>query len=98
MLFPLFKKQAFSALLLSSLASIQILAQNRIAIVGGGMAGVATAHYLIKENPTAKITVFEKNPILGGNAHTIETLNEQEKNCLSTQVHNILQTNCGKLI
>lgn len=58
------------------------------------MAGVATAHYLIKENPTAKIT----NPILGGNAHTIETLNEQEKNCLSTQVHNILQTNRGKLI
>lgn len=98
MLFSFIKKQAFSALLIFSFATSSIYAQNRVAIVGGGMAGVATAHYLIKENPTAKITVFEKKTILGGNAHTIETLNEQEKNCLSTQVHNILQTNRGKLI
>jgi len=60
MLFYFSKKQAFSALLLCSLATYHIFAQNRIAIVGGGMAGVATAHFLIKENPTAKITVFEK--------------------------------------
>ncbi|HEY8366939.1 MAG TPA: hypothetical protein VIL57_07310 [Bacteroidia bacterium] len=47
-------------MLLCSLATYHIFVQNRIAIVGGGMVGVGTAHYLIKENPTAKITVFEK--------------------------------------
>lgn len=50
-------------------------AQRNVPIVGGGMAGVATAHFILKSDPSAKVTIFEKNKILGGNAHTISTIN-----------------------
>ena len=43
----------------------------KIAIIGGGAAGMATAHYLDKQ---CDVTVFEKQPMLGGN---IRTLNKQ---------------------
>jgi predicted NAD/FAD-binding protein len=39
----------------------------KIGIIGGGIAGVATAYYLGKEH---EITIFEKNSKLGGNVDT----------------------------
>ncbi len=46
----------------------------KIAIVGGGAAGMATAYYLNKQH---EVTLFEKQPILGGN---IRTLNKNVTN------------------
>jgi oxygen-dependent protoporphyrinogen oxidase len=39
---------------------------TRIAVLGGGITGLASAHYLAKELPYAKITVYEKSDRLGG--------------------------------
>ncbi|KAK0102541.1 oxygen-dependent protoporphyrinogen oxidase [Cadophora gregata] len=38
----------------------------RIAVLGGGITGLATAHYFARENPNAKITVYENSARLGG--------------------------------
>lgn len=40
----------------------------KIAIIGGGAAGITAAHLL---NKTHHVTVYEKQPILGGNIRTI---------------------------
>lgn len=39
---------------------------NDIAILGGGITGLASAYYLTKELPRAKITVYEASDRLGG--------------------------------
>lgn len=39
---------------------------NDIAILGGGITGLASAYYLTKELPQAKITVYEASDRLGG--------------------------------
>ncbi|KAH6690211.1 protoporphyrinogen oxidase-like protein [Leptodontidium sp. MPI-SDFR-AT-0119] len=38
----------------------------RIAVLGGGITGLASAHYFVRENPNAKITVYESSSRLGG--------------------------------
>ena len=37
-----------------------------IAVLGGGLTGLATAFHISRQLPSAKITVFEKNHRLGG--------------------------------
>ena len=37
-----------------------------IAILGGGLTGLATAFHLTRQLPQAKITIYEKNTRLGG--------------------------------
>ena len=44
----------------------------KIAIVGGGISGLATAFYIKKGNPKAQITLFEKEDKLGGKMMTKE--------------------------
>lgn len=44
----------------------------RVAIVGGGMAGVSAAHHVLALDKNVEITLFEKEHNLGGNARTIE--------------------------
>jgi len=39
---------------------------NDIAILGGGITGLASAYYLTKELPNAKITIYEASDRLGG--------------------------------
>jgi oxygen-dependent protoporphyrinogen oxidase len=39
---------------------------NRIAIVGGGISGLASAHFIAKEFPKSKITLYESQNRLGG--------------------------------
>ena len=39
---------------------------REIAILGGGLTGLATAFYLNRELPKAKITIYEKSKRLGG--------------------------------
>ncbi len=40
----------------------------KIAIIGGGAAGMIAAHYLCDQHD---VTVFEKSPVLGGNIRTL---------------------------
>jgi len=40
--------------------------EERYAIIGGGITGLSAAHYLSKELPNAKITVYEGSDRLGG--------------------------------
>lgn len=40
----------------------------RVGIIGGGVAGLVTAWLL---DPVCKVTLFEKEPVLGGHAHTV---------------------------
>ena len=47
----------------------------RIAIIGGGIAGVSAAHHILELNDNVHITVFEKKSELGGNARTIQVEN-----------------------
>jgi protoporphyrinogen/coproporphyrinogen III oxidase len=41
-------------------------ATKRIAVLGGGITGLTSAHYLAKELPNAKITIYESGDRLGG--------------------------------
>ncbi|THZ70271.1 Protoporphyrinogen oxidase [Aureobasidium pullulans] len=43
---------------------------NDVAILGGGITGLATAHYLSQSNPNRKVTIYESSPRLGGWLHT----------------------------
>jgi len=47
----------------------------RIAVIGGGMAGVSAAHYIHAFDPNASVTIFEKEKTLGGNAKTVTVTN-----------------------
>lgn len=44
----------------------------KIAIIGGGISGLATAFYILQEKPEASITLFEKSDSLGGKMKTKE--------------------------
>lgn len=48
---------------------------HSIAIIGGGTAGLATAHAIHAIDTQAVITIFEKEPIVGGNAYRVSTEN-----------------------
>jgi L-2-hydroxyglutarate oxidase len=39
--------------------------KKRIAIIGGGIVGLAIAHKLLEEHPTAQVELFEKEKVLG---------------------------------
>jgi len=41
-----------------------------IAVLGGGITGLTTAYYLSRSLPTAKITLLEASPRLGGWLHS----------------------------
>lgn len=51
-----------------SYATSSTIAQpsNEIAVLGGGITGLASAFYLTKELPDAKITIYEASDTLGG--------------------------------
>lgn len=44
------------------------MSRQRIAIVGSGISGLASAHFLSREH---EVTVFEKDNRLGGHSHTV---------------------------
>ena len=44
----------------------------RVAVVGGGISGLAAAHRLGVERPDAEITVLEAGPRIGGSLHRVE--------------------------
>ncbi len=44
----------------------------RIAVVGGGVSGLAAAHRLAVDHPDAEVSVLEAAPRIGGSLHTAE--------------------------
>jgi predicted NAD/FAD-binding protein len=59
--------------------SIYSFSQNKVAIIGGGMAGVSGAQFISEFDPNAQIILFEKEPKLGGNAQTVSVKNKEGK-------------------
>ncbi|MBC9810957.1 FAD-dependent oxidoreductase [Crocinitomicaceae bacterium CZZ-1] len=64
------------------LCSSVVYSQNKIAIIGGGIAGVSAAHYLRQYDAGAQITLFEKEAILGGNAQTVAVTTISGEKCM----------------
>ncbi|TVY32535.1 Protoporphyrinogen oxidase [Lachnellula subtilissima] len=50
---------------------------TRIAVLGGGITGLASAHYLARELPHAKITLYEASDRVGGWLRTTELGGEE---------------------
>ncbi len=42
-----------------------------VAVVGGGVAGLSTAHFVLRARPGADVRVFERASALGGNVKTV---------------------------
>ena len=64
-------------LLLLVFQSVYSFSQNKVAIIGGGMAGVSGAQFISELDPKAQIILFEKEAKLGGNAQTVSVKNKQ---------------------
>ncbi len=45
---------------------------RRVAIVGSGIAGLGTAHALLRQAPDTRLTVFEAGDYFGGHTHTVD--------------------------
>lgn len=68
-----------NTLLLSVLFVLQaffLSAQTKVAVIGGGIAGVSSAYYISQSDSTAQIILFEKEAKLGGNAQTVPVKNK----------------------
>ncbi|HEV3416993.1 MAG TPA: protoporphyrinogen oxidase [Pirellulales bacterium] len=44
---------------------------RRIAVIGGGIAGLAAAHRLLELDPLVRVTIYEASDRLGGSLHTV---------------------------
>lgn len=51
----------------------------KVAIVGGGMAGISAAHNILSSDPEVSITIFEKESAMGGNAKSITLKNSRQE-------------------
>lgn len=54
--------------------------RRRVAIVGGGVTGLATAWHLHVNSPNVDVQLFEADSRLGGHAHTINIPDGNEAN------------------
>ncbi|TSJ47594.1 FAD-dependent oxidoreductase [Fluviicola chungangensis] len=61
------------------LLSLHSFSQTKIAIIGGGMAGVSGAYFIFEMDSSAQIILFEKEEKLGGNAQTVTVKNKEGK-------------------
>jgi uncharacterized protein len=61
------------------LQSVVVFSQTKVAIIGGGMAGVSGAHFILEADPGAQVILFEKEERLGGNAQTVTIKNKAGK-------------------
>lgn len=58
--------------------------KRRVAVVGGGVTGLATAWHLHVNSPDIDVKIFEADSRLGGHAHTINIPNENDNKKDST--------------
>ncbi|MNJ90961.1 protoporphyrinogen oxidase [compost metagenome] len=65
--------------LMPGILSVCSFAQTKVAVIGGGIAGVSGAYFVSELDSTAQITLFEKEEKLGGNAQTVSVRNKEGK-------------------
>ena len=70
-LIPTLKDPALCAAAEAHASGRAPLPPPRVAIVGGGIGGAATAHFLLELRPDVEIDVFEASSQPGGRAHTL---------------------------
>lgn len=58
---------------------IHVFSQTKVAVIGGGIAGVSGAYFISELDPKAQIILFEKEVKLGGNAQTVSVKNHEGK-------------------
>ena len=59
-------RQRYANTLLRDYSSSGPVNAHDVAVLGGGITGLATAYYLTRELPKAKITIYEASDRLGG--------------------------------
>ena len=59
-------------LLLRAAAPITLREERVVGIVGSGVAGAATAHFLRESRPDLRVIVFERDAVIGGRARTVD--------------------------
>ena len=46
--------------------------QKKVAVIGGGVAGLSACWHLLENSPHHDVTLFEAAETLGGHAHTVK--------------------------
>ena len=59
-------------LALRAAAPIAVREERVVGIVGSGVAGAATAHFLRESRPDLRVIVFERDAVIGGRARTVD--------------------------
>ena len=59
-------------LTLRAAAPIAVRKERVVGIVGSGVAGAATAHFLRESRPDLRVIVFERDALIGGRARTVD--------------------------
>ena len=59
-------------LLLRAAAPIAVRKERVVGIVGSGVAGASTAHFLRESRPDLRVIVFERDAVIGGRARTVD--------------------------
>ena len=64
--------RALLTLLTLRAAAISLREERLVGIIGSGVAGAATAHFLRESRPDLRVIVFERDSIIGGRARTVD--------------------------
>ena len=59
-------------LTLRAAAPIAPREERVVGIIGSGVAGAATAHFLRESRPDLRVIVFERDAVIGGRARTVD--------------------------
>ena len=59
-------------LTLRAAAPIAVRKERVVGIVGAGVAGASTAHFLRESRPDLRVIVFERDAVIGGRARTVD--------------------------
>ena len=62
----------FTLLTLRAAAPLAVRKERVVGIVGSGVAGAATAHFLRESRPDLRVIVFERDAVIGGRARTAD--------------------------
>ena len=66
-------RAVLTLLTLRAAAAIAVRKEERVVgIVGSGVAGAATAHFLRESRPDLRVIVFERDAVIGGRAKTVD--------------------------
>ena len=85
-------------LTLRAAAPITVRKERVVGIVGSGVAGASTAHFLRESRPDLRVIVFERDSIIGGRARTVDLAGRRVDlgaTAISTLNHYLLNFTAG---